>query len=103
MYDDEEPELAAVEPPTAPSREYAPRQSRPRASYSPLRNRGKTAEPQGMDMIVQALRAVQNTHVPRGRAGDAIKVGEFPTSTGLANWKWNFVRELSAAAGLMDD
>lgn len=76
---------------------------RPRTSRSPLRNRGTGSSPSEMDMIVQAHRAVQHTQVPQGRAGDAIEVGDFPTITGLANWKGNFEREFFATAGRMDD
>lgn len=70
---------------------------------APLRNRGMTMDTSGMDMFAQALRAGGNTHVFRGRAEDAIKVGDFPSITMLAEWKRNFVREHSATAGRMDD
>lgn len=97
-YEENEPEMAPFEPPAAPTRDDAPRRGRSRASRCPLRSRGMTTDQSEMDMFVQALRAVQHAHGTRGREGDAIKVADFPTVTGLAHWKWNFVRPESCGA-----
>lgn len=69
--------MALVKPPAPAAHDDAPRRSRPRASHSPLRNRGMIADQSGRDMFVQALRAVQYTHVPRrGRRWIRILAGD---------------------------